>query len=453
MSSGDSETPLSQVLAMLSAFRPSSADKIRRNDKSLTQVNINNWDDAIEILDALRNNTVVKNVTILETDNLLQVNQEAFVKLFEVMNCNRSVESLTVYLQRGLLRERFFATMATNGWSSIRELVLYDPYGYMSLREPEYISSFILQSDNLRTFQLVASGDENVTIIETLPRTKVESLEIHFQSAFSLQNGGRRLATALQRCTSITELKLDFPSYNDQVEFFQILLVESIPKMLGLKKLELETGCHYDQGFFDMVGRCIGGHQGEIEEMRLVFSLSSVNISIVGLAPALRRLKVIRFTAPLTSQQFGELSDVAADCETLEEFSSRNSQSSDDFKAFCQLCSSFPSLKRVSQHHGQDLREVGRFTAFLEMVRTSKTIEQIPSLHCNIAEGEAAIRQHCRNNMMHNRIKLIRQKGLLTAKVPSCAWPLILQEFSDMPDVLYYLLHQKHGAMIGPTCD
>ena len=197
MSSGDSETPLSQVLAMLSAFRPSSADKIRRNDKSLTQVNINNWDDAIEILDALRNNTVVKNVTILETDNLLQVNQEAFVKLFEVMNCNRSVESLTVYLQRGLLRERFFATMATNGWSSIRELVLYDPYGYMSLREPEYISSFILQSDNLRTFQLVASGDENVTIIETLPRTKVESLEIHFQSAFSLQNGGRRLATAL----------------------------------------------------------------------------------------------------------------------------------------------------------------------------------------------------------------------------------------------------------------
>ena len=29
---------------------------------------------------------------------------------------------------------------------------------------------------------------------------------------------------------------------------------------------------------------------------------------------------------------------------------------------------------------------------------------------------------------------------------------MILKEFSDVPDVLYYLLQQKHGAMIGPTC-
>ena len=107
----------------------------------------------------------------------------------------------------------------------------------------------------------------------------------------------------------------------------------------------------------------------------------------------------------------------------------------------------------MSQHYGGGLRGDGRFTACLEMLKTSKTIEQVPSLDCNSAEEEAAIRQHCRNNMMHNQIELIRQKGLLTAKVPSCAWPLILQEFSDMPDVLYYLLHQKHGAMIGPTRD
>ena len=53
--------------------------------------------------------------------------------------------------------------------------------------------------------------------------------------------------------------------------------------------------------------------------------------------------------------------------------------------------------------------------------------------------------------MMHNRIELIRKKGLLTAKVLNSAWALILQEFSDMPDVLYYLLQQKNGAMIGPT--
>ena len=51
--------------------------------------------------------------------------------------------------------------------------------------------------------------------------------------------------------------------------------------------------------------------------------------------------------------------------------------------------------------------------------------------------------------MIHNQI---RENGLLAAKVPSSAWPLMLKEFSDMPDVLYYLLQQKHGAMIGPTC-
>ena len=95
-----------------------------------------------------------------------------------------------------------------------------------------------------------------------------------------------------------------------------------------------------------------------------------------------------------------------------------------------------------------DLREESRLTAFLEMVKTSKTIEEVPSFRCGNAEVEAAILHHCRNNMIHNRI---REKGLLAAKVPSSAWPLIFKEFSDMPDVLYYLLHEKNGAMIGPV--
>ena len=98
-----------------------------------------------------------------------------------------------------------------------------------------------------------------------------------------------------------------------------------------------------------------------------------------------------------------------------------------------------------------DLREESRFVAFLEMVKTSKTIEQVPLVHCSNAEKEAAIRQHCRNNIVHNQIERIRKKGLLAATVPSSAWQLILKEFSDMLDVLYYLLQQKHGAMIGPT--
>jgi hypothetical protein len=50
--------------------------------------------------------------------------------------------------------------------------------------------------------------------------------------------------------------------------------------------------------------------------------------------------------------------------------------------------------------------------------------------------------------MMHNRI---REEGLLAAKVPDSAWPLILDKCSVIPDVLYYLLYEKNGAMIGPT--
>ena len=90
--------------------------------------------------------------------------------------------------------------------------------------------------------------------------------------------------------------------------------------MLGLKKLELSIDLS-DRRIFDMAGQCIGLHQGEIEKLALDMSSTSVNTSIVGLTPALRRLKVIEFYgAPLTSQQTGELSGIVADCDTLEEF-------------------------------------------------------------------------------------------------------------------------------------
>ena len=60
MSSSESETSAGE----------SDADRIRRNDKSLTRVELDDWGDAVEILDALKNNSVVKKVSIfLETDN------------------------------------------------------------------------------------------------------------------------------------------------------------------------------------------------------------------------------------------------------------------------------------------------------------------------------------------------------------------------------------------------
>jgi hypothetical protein len=455
MVSSESETDWSDHSAV-----GSYADRIRRNDKSLTKVGY--WEsDFVEILDALKNNTVVKEVSFQNTDTLLQVNHEAFVKLSEVMRCNTSVESLIIGLTRGLLRERLFATMATSGgWSSIQELVLDsgvvgdDDIEPLSLREAEHISSFILQSENLLTLRLEMAGDETAPIVEALSRTKVQSLQIVFHETFSLLNGGRQLAAAFERCTCITELQLNFPAYNHgvEMEFFQILFIESIPKMMGLKHFELQIRRHVDRQFFNMLGQSIGEHQGEIEELRLrCYSISVNSSSIIGLAPALRRLKVIRLDGytPLNPQQMGELSAIVGACDSLEEFGYNlhrlsGGMSAEYFKAICQLLSRFPSLKRVTQDRRYagdvlvNLREESRFVAFLRMVQTSKTIEHVPPFQCRNAEDEAAIKHHCCNNMMHNRFELIRKKGLLAATVPSNAWPLILKEFTDMPDVLYY---------------
>ena len=89
--------------------------------------------------------------------------------------------------------------------------------------------------------------------------------------------------------------------------------------------------------------------------------------------------------------------------------------------------------------------------AFQEMVNTSKTIGQVPLRQCRNRGEKAAVKHHCRNTMIYNLIERIRKKGLLAAAVPPSAWSLILKESSNMPDFLYYLLQQKHGAMIGPT--
>ena len=456
--------PPSHLLTMSSSERV--VDRLRRNDESLTQLAIFDRErivsvEMLAILDALKNNTMVKKV------KFGHLNEEELVKLSEVMQCNTSVKTLLILflrssVPRGLLRERLFETMATTGgWSSIQELDLmcncfdrHDDIEPLSITDAENIASFIIQSDNLRSLTLVMAGDDAAPIVETLSRTNVKTLSLDCSSNFSAETGGRRLATALEGCACITKLHFRFSFYNHQVEMesLQIFFLKSIPKMLGLKMLVLGINDHvYQQGFFDIVGRCIEGHPGVIEQLVLDMEHAPVNLSIVGLEPALRRLKVIHFCrAALTSQQTGELSEVAADCKTLEEFGFVQPESSDDFEAICQVCSRLPSLKRVHPHCDEDVREEGRFTAVLEMVKTSKTIEQIPAVGCRNAEEVAALEYHCRNNMMHNRI---REKGLLAAKVPSSAWPLILKEFSDMPDVLYYLLlQQKNGAMIGHSC-
>ena len=116
---------------------------------------------------------------------------------------------LALDLPGGLQPERFFATMATSGgWSSIQELaVVHDHSEPLSMMEAEYLASFIIQSEILRTLALkVAPGDETGPIMETLTRTTVESLKIRFREPSTLQNGGRQIATALERCTCMIEL-------------------------------------------------------------------------------------------------------------------------------------------------------------------------------------------------------------------------------------------------------
>ena len=132
--------------------------------------------------------------------------------------------------------------------------------------------------------------------------------------------------------------------------------------MLVLKIFKLQTSRPGDQTLFELVGRCIGEQQGEIEEIILLFNFSVNSLLIVvRLAPALRRLKVIRFHgySALTLQQIDELSGIVADCDALEEFdcyfSTRRGMSTEEFKAICQLLSKFPSLKRVTQGEAVDV--------------------------------------------------------------------------------------------------
>ena len=192
MSESESESDWSETSAVVE----SDADRIRRNDKSLEKCVIDWNSDVVDILDALKHNTVVKNVTFY-TACSVQLHQEALAKLSAVMKCNKSVVCLSISMETGLLRERSFAAMATSGgWSSIQGLQLfYDDTNIepLSLREAEHISNFVIRCENLRSLSIDIEGDEAAPIVEILSRTdtKVQMLNIVLDGTLSIQNGVR----------------------------------------------------------------------------------------------------------------------------------------------------------------------------------------------------------------------------------------------------------------------
>ena len=115
----ESESDSSEASVVTSEFE-SVADRLRRNDESYAEVEIHDWEsDVVEILDALKTNSVVKEVFIFDRPHLFlllhQVNHYlAFIKLLQVIKINKSVECLLISLSRGgLLRGSRFATMVT----------------------------------------------------------------------------------------------------------------------------------------------------------------------------------------------------------------------------------------------------------------------------------------------------------------------------------------------------
>jgi hypothetical protein len=106
--------PPSHRYSMMSSMK--RADRLYRNDKSLTRVRIVCWDDAIEVLDALKTNSIVQELSL---ENRAQLPQEALEKLSEVMQCNTSVKSLIIRLGRGLLGD-YSRSMAL--WLALRAM-------------------------------------------------------------------------------------------------------------------------------------------------------------------------------------------------------------------------------------------------------------------------------------------------------------------------------------------
>ena len=68
--------------------------RLRRNDETLRNVTITERWEAIEILDALKQSTVVKYVML----QLPPLTEEMFEKLSEVMDYNKTVDDLAVFL-------------------------------------------------------------------------------------------------------------------------------------------------------------------------------------------------------------------------------------------------------------------------------------------------------------------------------------------------------------------
>jgi hypothetical protein len=179
--------------------------------------------------------------------------------------------------------------------------------------------------------------------------------------------------------------------------------------------------------------------------------------SLAGLVPALLRLTSFELFACDKRDAYkrnwiavlNDLSDLVGDCDSLRQFSCHMTFANSHIHAMCHLASRFPSLKRV-QFLGTTRQDKTRVSAsILDMVRTSQSIEAVDGWpFCNKRQN-AAFRAKCRTNRIQNFWKFCRDNGVLTDRIPTSLWPLILHKYSDevQPDIIFYLLQEMHATI------
>lgn len=267
----------------------------------------------------------------------------------------------------------------------------------------------------------------------------------------------RQFASSLE-CSRIETLHLHKTNLRTKLRKIPYQYLEILLPMLNLKRLKLFILEHADddEEFYHVVGAFVAAQPGTLEHLTLWLTPPSRPSSLAGLVPAMLRLTRFEITCNTSwDAVLHDLSDLVGDCDSVQNFFCHMKNCNTPFPAICQLASRFPSLKRVQflratrasfvEHVMQEVA-----SAILDMVNTSKSIEVVDGWpFCNETQ-KTAIRAKCCTNRSQNFWKFCRDNGVLTNRMPTSVWPLILHKYSAevKPDIIFYLLQEMHATII-----